>query len=55
MKLKHFCEEFDIPRTTALQWAHSLNFPAYNLCGRWYVDIERYHKWRQIEHARSYK
>ena len=39
MKLSHFCEAYDIPKSTALLWVHSADFPAYNLCGRWYVDI----------------
>lgn len=55
LKLTHFCEKFDIPRTTALQWVHSANFPAYNLHGRWYVDIEKYYKWREAEHKNFYK
>lgn len=55
MKLNHFCKEFDIPRTTALQWVHSVGFPAYNLCGRWYVDIGQYYKWREKQHIKSYK
>lgn len=55
VKLNRFCEEFDIPRTTALQWVHSKNFPAYNLCGRWYVDTEQYYRWREKQHIESYK
>lgn len=55
MKLKNFCEAYDIPRTTVLQWVHAQGFPAYNLCGRWYVDIPKYIKWREIEHKKSYK
>ena len=55
MKLKTFCEEFDIPRTTALKWAHADDFPAYNLCGHWYVDINQYYKWREDQHKKSTK
>jgi len=55
MKLKNFCEAFDIPRTTALQWVHAIGFPAYNLSGHWYVDIEQFYKWREIQHKKSCK
>ena len=55
MKLNHFCDEFDIPRTTALQWVHTEGFPAYNLCGRWYVDIAKFYKWREKQHIKFYK
>lgn len=55
MKLRTFCENFDIPRTTALKWVHSAGFPAYNLCGHWYVDIPKFYEWRNSEHIRSYK
>lgn len=53
MKLKTFCEYYDIPRTTALQWVHTKGFPAYNLCGRWYVDIDKFNKWRERQALRS--
>ncbi len=46
MKLNNFCKQYDIPRTTALKWIHSETFPAYNLCGHWYVDIPKYFEWR---------
>lgn len=55
MKLKTFCDEFDIPRTTVLKWVHSEGFPAYNLCGRWYIDIDKYIRWRELQHKKSYK
>ena len=55
LKLNHFCTEFDIPRSTALKWVHSNGFPAYNLCGHWYVDIDKFHKWRESQHLKSYK
>ena len=55
MKLKNFCDEFDIPRTTVLKWIYDSEFPAYNLCGHWYVDMEKFYNWRQQEHLRSYK
>ena len=54
MKLKTFCEQFDIPRTTVLQWVHGSNFPAYNLCGRWYVDIDKFLHWREKEHNKKF-
>ena len=55
MKLKNFCDEFDIPRTTALKWLHDNEFPAYNLCGHWYVDIAKFYEWRKNQHTKSYK
>lgn len=55
MKLNNFCKTFDIPRTTVLKWAHSANFPAYNLCGHWYVDVSMFYKWREKQHIKSYK
>lgn len=55
MKLNNFCKAYDIPRSTALKWVHSAEFPAYNLYGHWYVDIPKYIKWREKQHAKCYK
>lgn len=55
LKLGNFCKEFDIPKTTALGWIHSKGFPAYNLCGHWYVDLDKFYKWREQQHLKSYK
>ncbi len=55
MRLNNFCKTFDIPRTTVLKWVHSANFPAYNLCGHWYVDVSMFYKWREKQHVKSYK
>ncbi len=55
MKLTNFCREFDIPRSTALKWVHSQKFPAYNLCGHWYVDISEFFEWRERQHTVSYR
>lgn len=55
MKLTNFCKEFDIARTTAIKWIHSDGFPAYNLCGHWYVDIDKFYRWRDLQHKKSYK
>ena len=55
MKLKTFCEEFDVARNTVLQWVHSDGFPAYNLNGRWYVDVPKFYKWREQQHKKCYK
>lgn len=52
LKLNNFCTEFDIPRNTVLKWVHSKSFPAYNLCGHWYVDVEKYYKWREELHIK---
>lgn len=54
LKLKNFCEEYDIPRTTVLHWVHAKDFPAFNLSGHWYIDVEEYYKWREQEHRTSY-
>lgn len=55
MRLSNFCREYDIPRTNAIELIHSKGFPAYKIGGRWYVDIDKYLRWREIEHIRSYK
>lgn len=55
MRLVHFCEEYDIPRATAIKLVHSKGFPAYRLGERWYVDIPKFLRWRETEHLRSYK
>ena len=54
MKLKNFCQEYDIARTTVIEWVHSHGFPAYNLCGRWYVDIDKFLKWREKTHNKKH-
>lgn len=54
LKLQNFCKEFNTPRTTVLEWIRALNFPAYKIQGRWYVDLEEYYKWRTAEHERNY-
>ena len=54
-KLTTFCEMYDVPRTTVLKWVHTAEFPAYNLCGHWYVDIPKFLKWREAQHMKSYK
>lgn len=51
MKLKNFCRTFDVSRTTVLKWIHDEGFPAYNLCGHWYVDIYQFYKWREAQHS----
>lgn len=53
MRLKNFCEEYDIPRQTALDMIYSAGFPAYKMGARWYVDIPKFLKWREMEHRRS--
>lgn len=52
IKLKTFCKEYDVPRTTALKWIHSKGFPAYNICGHWYVDVMKFHTWREEQHKK---
>lgn len=55
MKLSTFCMEFDMPKSTAIQLIHSKGFPGYKLGKCWYVDIEKFYEWREIEHAKSYR
>ena len=55
LKLNNFCEEFDIPRSTALKWIHGEGFPGYLLQGHWYVDVDEYKKWRKNQHIKNYK
>ena len=55
LKLNNFCKLFDIPRSTALKWIHSVGFPAYNLCGHWYIDVDKYYVWREEHHRNNYK
>ncbi len=54
MKLNHFCELYDIPRASLMEWIHGFNFPAYKIGGRWYVDIKRYYDWRDRQHEKAY-
>lgn len=54
MKLNNFCKNFDIPRSTALEWIHILDFPAYKIGGRWYVDVDSYYNWREKENEKHY-
>ena len=44
--LKTFRTMFGIPEQ---------NFPAYKLGQKWYVDLKAFEKWRETEHANSYK
>ena len=54
LKLNNFCNEFDIPRSTALEWIHKRGFPAYNLSGHWYVDIQEFYEWREAQKNEKY-
>ena len=55
MKLTNFCMEFDIPKSTVIRLIHSKDFPAYKIGKCWYIDIDKYYKWRETEHQRNYK
>ncbi len=55
MPLSRFIEEYGIPRSNVERLIHSRGFPAYKLGGRWYVDINQFEKWREIEHSKQYK
>ena len=53
LPLKEFSNEYSIPYTTLMRWIRSKRFyPAYKICGRWYVDIEDYRKWRNEEQVK---
>lgn len=53
--LKTFRTMFGIPEHTVQRWVHTKNFPAYKLGQKWYVDVKAFEKWRETEHANSYK
>jgi excisionase family DNA binding protein len=53
--LKTFRQMFGIPEHTVQRWVHTKNFPAYKLGQKWYVDVKAFEKWRETEHANSYK
>ena len=54
--LKTFRAMYGIPENTAERWIHSKKgFPAYKLGHKWYVDVKKFEKWREIEHVNSYK
>lgn len=55
MKLREFRKVYGIPETTVLDLIHSKGFPSYKIGSRWYVDIPKFLKWREQEHANSYK
>lgn len=48
LRLKNFCTEYDIPRTTVLELKYSKDFPLYKIGNRWYVDVQKFIKWREI-------
>ncbi len=48
LKLSAFCEEYDIPRTTAMELIYRDNLPAYKIGGRWYIDMMKFYKWREL-------
>lgn len=50
-----FRRMYGIPENTVLRWIHSKGFPAYKLGHKWYVDIQKFEKWRETEHINSYK
>ncbi len=53
--LKTFRAMYGIPENTVLRWIHLKGFPAYKQGRKWYIDIDKYEKWRNIEHINSYK
>lgn len=55
MDLKTFREVYGIAEDTVLRWVHSKHFPAYKLGHKWYVDIKKFEKWREMEHSNGYK
>jgi|APSaa5957512622_1039677.scaffolds.fasta_scaffold343351_1 hypothetical protein len=55
MSLPNFIKEYGIPRSSLERLIYSKEFPAYKIKGRWYIDIAKYEKWREIEHRRNVK
>lgn len=54
VNLKEFREMFGIPQETVKKYIHSKGFPAFKQCGKWYVDLKKYEKWRETEHRNEY-
>lgn len=52
MRIGKFSEEYDIPRTTIMELVYREHFPAYKIGNRWYVDIPKFLKWRDLHNAR---
>ena len=55
MKLTMFCKEFGMPNSTVKELIHRKDFPAFKIGKCWYIDIDKFYKWREIEHQKSYK
>ena len=55
MQLKQFCAEYGMTSRTVERLIYSNGFPAYKVGGKWYIDIEKYDRWREIEHRKQYK
>ena len=53
--LKTFRTMYGIPEHTVLRWVHVKGYPTYKLGQKWYVDVKAFVKWRETEHANSYK
>lgn len=48
LKLSSFCEEYDMPRTTVMELIYRQKLPAYKIGNRWYIDIPKFLKWRDL-------
>ena len=48
LKLSSFCEIYDIPRTTTIELIYREKLPAYKIGSRWYIDIPKFKKWREL-------
>ena len=48
LKLSSFCEEYDFPRTTVLELIYRDKLPAYKIGGRWYIDMVKFSKCREL-------
>ena len=55
--LEQFIAEYGMPRSSVLALINRRDnpLPAYKISGRWYVAMDKYEKWREAEHKRSYK
>lgn len=52
LKLSNFCKKYDMSRTTILELIYTHNFPAYKIGNRWYVDVSKFIKWREMYNVR---
>lgn len=59
LSLSKFIRDYGLSRRTVLNFINRSKYdnplPAYKICGKWYVDIPGYERWREIEDRNSRK